>query len=397
MYEKFWGQFLAEQTVADPTFEFEPDPDAVEADAQLGRDAPQMPRWLAQRNQQRGRRRSTGFRAFLKDRGLQYNKHLGGGADGQVYRVFDPENGRAMAVKFINTRATSLETARREVENYGFVKDNRESFGEYAKYLPVVYNAEMAGVPAQGQTMDGTLIVNGVIYMEELEPLPNEVAKSLFAVGLPTDKIRAARVKRDRRLLKNPTLVSSLLNIAWGLTDPGTTTYLLSLEAQDAAEKKILERFFSGDFEDSDIKTDPYVKRNLSKQAIELLALYVNVTYEEMLKNPEEEDFESMIRDYEETIKTDLMDSFDKSYSKPLVTGAAGRQLRHGSGLRGFDTYFAREKDVEEEFPEIAGIRAAMKKFAGRDFKPFDVHADNVMMRPGSNEMVIVDLGRFNI
>jgi hypothetical protein len=115
------------------------------------------------------------------------------------------------------------------------------------------------------------------------------------------------------------------------------------------------------------------------------------------LKNPEEEDFESMIRDYEETIKTDLMESFIKSYSKPLVTGAAGRQLRHGSGLRGFDTYFAREKDVEEEFPEIVGVRAAMKKFAGRDFKPFDVHADNVMMRPGTNDMVIVDLGRFNI
>jgi len=381
MYEKFWGQFLAEQTVADPTFEFEPDPE--------GETRPDVP--------QRGRRTSTGFRAFFKDRGLQYNKKLGGGADGQVYRVFDPESGRAMAVKLIDTRATSMETARREVENYSFVKDNRESFGEYAKYLPVVYSAEMTGVPAAGQTMDGTLIVNGVIFMEELEPLPNEVAKSLFAVGLPTEKIRAARVKRDRRLLKNPTLVSSLLNIAWALTDPGTTTYLLSLEAQDAAEKTILERFFTGDYEESDIKTDPYVKRNLSEKAIELLALYINVTYEEMLKNPEEEDFESMIRDYEETIKTDLMESFIKSYSKPLVTGAAGRQLRHGSGLRGFDTYFAREKDVEEEFPEIVGVRAAMKKFAGRDFKPFDVHADNVMMRPGTNDMVIVDLGRFNI
>ena len=395
MYEKFWGQFLAEQTLlesrsdmsfgpaqrspADPTFQFEPD----------GATAPDIP--------QRGRRRSTGFKAFLKDRGLQYDKYLGGGADGRVYRVFDGETGRAMAVKFINTQQTSLETARREVENYGFVKDNRDSFGEYAKYLPVVYKAEMVGVPAEGQTMDGTLIVNGVIYMEELEPLPNEVAKSLFAVGLSTDKTKAARVKRDRRLLKNPTLVSSLLNIAWGLTDPGTTTHLISLEAQFAAEKIILERFFTGDYEESDIKTDPYIKRSMSEQAMELLALYINVTYEEMLKNPEEEGYESMIRDYEETIKRDLMESFVKSYSKPLITGAAGRQLKYGSGLRGFDTYFAREKDVEEEFPEIAGVRAAMKKFAGRDFKPFDVHADNVMMRPGSNDMVIVDLGRFNI
>ena len=188
MYEKFWGQFLAEQTVADPTFHFEPD-------GAISSGTPQ-------RN-----RATTGIRAFLRDRGLQYDKYLGGGVDGRVYRTFDGETGRTIAVKFINTQRTSLETARREVRNYGFVKENRDSFGEYAKYLPVVYKAEMAGVPAEDQTMDGTLIVNGVVYMEELEPLPSEVARSLFAVGSPGDKSKAARVKRDRRLLKNPTMV----------------------------------------------------------------------------------------------------------------------------------------------------------------------------------------------
>ncbi len=35
--------------------------------------------------------------------------------------------------------------------------------------------------------------------------------------------------------------------------------------------------------------------------------------------------------------------------------------------------------------------------FADRDFKPFDVHAANVMMRPKTNDIVIVDLGRFKI
>jgi|TARA_E500000305_G_scaffold106792_1_gene105884 hypothetical protein len=377
MYEKFWGQFLAEQTVADPTFHFEPD----------GAISPGTP----QRN-----RATTGIRAFLRDRGLQYDKYLGGGVDGRVYRTFDGETGRTIAVKFINTQRTSLETARREVRNYGFVKENRDSFGEYAKYLPVVYKAEMAGVPAEDQTMDGTLIVNGVIYMEELEPLPSEVARSLFAVGSPGDKSKAARVKRDRRLLKNPTMVSSLLNIAWGLLlDPS----YFSLEAQIAAENKILERFFKGDFnrKEPNWQTIPWVKKNLSKQATELLALFINVSYEKMLENPEDENGEYIVRMYEENIKSGLMKSFIKAYKKPLVTGAVGNQLRQGSALKGFDTYFGREKDVEEEFPEIVGIRTAMKKFAGRDFKPFDVHSDNVMMRPGSNDIVIVDLGRFNL
>jgi len=376
MYEKFWGQFLAEQTEADPTFQFEPD----------GATTPDV--------SQRDRRGLTGFRAFLKDRGLQYDKYLGGGADGRVYRVFDGETGRAMAVKFINTQRTSLETARREVRNYSFVKENRDSFEEYAKYLPVVYKTEMAGVPTEGQTMDGTLIVNGVIYMEELELLPSEVARSLFAAGSPSDKSKAARVKRDRRLLKNPAMVSSLLNIAWShLFDPS----YFSFEAQVAAENKILERFFRGDFEEPSWQLIPWVKKNLSKQAIELLALFINVSYEKMLENPEDANGDYAVKMYEEAIKSDLMKSFIKAYKKPLVTGAVGRELRQGSALKGFDTYFAREKDVEEEFPEIVGVRTAMKKFAGRDFKPFDVHSDNVMMRPGTNDIVIVDLGRFNL
>lgn len=378
MYEKFWGQFLAEQISANSTFQIEPN----------GATRPDV--------SQRGRRRNriTGFRAFLRDRGLQYDKYLGGGADGRVYRVFDGETGRAMAVKFINTQRTSLETARREVRNYSFVKENRDSFEEYAKYLPVVYKTEMVGVPAEGQTMDGTLIVNGVIYMEELEPLPSEVARSLFAVGSPSDKSKAARVKRDRRLLKNPTMVSSLLNIAWGLLfDPS----YFSFEAQIAAENKILERFFKGDFGEPRFQTIPWLKKNLSKQARKLLDLFINISYEKILENPEDPVGDYNARMFEEAIKRDLMKSFIRAYKKPLVTGATGTQLRSGSGLRGFDSYFGREKDVEEEFPEIIGVRAAMKKFAGRDFKPFDVHSDNVMMRPGSNDIVIVDLGRFNI
>ena len=74
----------------------------------------------------------------------------------------------------------------------------------------------------------------------------------------------------------------------------------------------------------------------------------------------------------------------------------AGRRVFPDSGLKGMDDYYGQEDELEKEFPEIAGVRAAMKEFSGRDFKPYDVHAGNVMMRPGTNDIVIVDLGRFN-
>ena len=393
MYQKFWKQFLAEQS--DATYKFEPD------SRQTVRDAPEppaLPTMAPNEPEAQGPREPTGLRAFLQSKGLQYVKFLGGGQDGRVIRAYKVDTGQMLAIKFINVARTSMETARREVRNYEFVKRNRESLGEDAKYLPVVYDAEMVGVPGPGDTMDGRLFVHGVIYMEELEPLPAEVAKNLFAVGGTTPVTMAAKEKRDRRLFKNPKLVSALLNVAWSLTDPSTTSGFMSMEAQFAAEKRIIRDFFKDEYDPEQIEQDPYVRHSrFGKQAKALASLYIKITYEEMLKNPEDETDLPIVRDYESTIKEDLLNSFTKAYIKPLVTGAAGKQLRHASGLRGFDDFYGMEKDFEESFPETAGVRAAMKKFAGRDFKPFDVHADNVMMRPGTNDIVIVDLGRFNI
>ena len=393
MYQKFWKQFLTEQS--DATYKFEPDPRQTVRDAPSPPALPTMPPGEPEVQEPR---EPTGLRAFLQSKGLQYVKFLGGGQDGRVIRAYKVDTGQMLAIKFINVARTSMETARREVRNYEFVKKNRDSFGEDAKYLPVVYDAEMVGVPGPGDTMDDRLFVHGVIYMEELEPLPSEVARNLFAVGGTSRVTMAAKEKRDRRLFKNPKLVSSLLNVAWSLTDPSTTSGFMSMEAQFAAEKRIIRDFFKDEYDLEQIEQDPYVRHSrFGKQAKILASLYIKITYEEMLKNPEDETDLPIVRDYESLIKEDLLNSFTQAYIKPLVTGAAGKQLRHGSGLRGFDDFYAMEKDFEESFPETAGVRAAMKKFAGRDFKPFDVHADNVMMRPGSNEMVIVDLGRFNI
>ena len=91
-----------------------------------------------------------------------------------------------------------------------------------------------------------------------------------------------------------------------------------------------------------------------------------------------------------------LLMSFEKAYSKPLVSGAEGRELSQASALRGMDQFYGQEDELEQEFPEIMFVRDAMKRFADREFRPFDVHAGNVMMRPGTNDIVIVDLGRFN-
>ncbi len=385
MYQKFWNQFITE--AAEPTFDF-------------GDDEPTKP------DPQPARRSLTGLGLFLKEKGYYLDKLLGSGKDGIVYQATNEKTGQKVAVKTIAIDQGEGADAEREVENYKFVKDNYDSLGENKKYLPVVYEASMEDIPVQGEGMDGIKMRKGFIIMEQLEPLPSEVARAMFVIGGGSKTNKEARIKRDRRLLKNPALVTSMLGMAWGLVNPKTTEKLLTFEAVEAAEPKILELFFTTNTEPMN---NSYIRRMaMSDKGKELMTLYVNITYQEMLNHlpPEEkkgkiEDYETkikqLIEDSEKTIKEDLIESFYQAYARPLVTGAAGITPPPKSGLRGFDSTWFGEEEAEEDFPEIIGVRAAMKEFAGRDFKPYDVHAGNVMMRPGTNDIVIVDLGRFNI
>ena len=385
MYQKFWNQFITE--AAEPTFDF-------------GDDEPTKP------DPQPARRSLTGLGLFLKEKGYYLDKVLGSGKDGIVYQATNVKTGQKVAIKTIAIDQGEGADAEREVKNYKFVKDNYDSLGENKKYLPVVYEASMEDIPVQGEGMDGIKMRKGFIIMEQLEPLPSEVARAMFVIGGGSKTNKEARIKRDRRLLKNPSLVTSMLGMAWGLVNPKTTERLLTFEAVEAAEPKILELFFTANTEPMN---NSYIRRMaMSDKGKELMTLYTNITYQEMLNHlpPEEEkgkieDYETkikqLIEDSEKTIKEDLVESFYQAYARPLVTGAAGITPPPKSGLRGFDFTWFGEEEAEEDFPEIIGVRAAMKEFAGRDFKPYDVHAGNVMMRPGTNDIVIVDLGRFNI
>ena len=372
MYQKFWNQFLTE--TVEPTFN-------------LNGDQPTKP------DPQPERRALTGLKLFLSEKGYYLDKMLGSGQDGKVYKATNKETGQTVAIKTIDADQGGGASAEREVKNYKFVKDNYNSFRGYKKYLPVVYEASMEDIPVEGEGMDGTKKKQGFIVMEQLEPLPTDVARALFATAGNSERNKRAREIRDKRLLKNPKLVSSLLNIAWNMM--GDDGNYLSMDAQFAAEKRIMEQFFSGRL--PAVRPEPYIRKMaMSDLGKKLMMLYIQITYEEMLNHPENEGHKELIEQYRQHMKESLLMSFEKAYSKPLVSGAEGRELSQTSALRGMDQFYGQEDELEQEFPEIMFVRDAMKKFASREFRPFDVHAGNVMMRPGTNDIVIVDLGRFN-
>jgi len=381
MYNKFWNQFLLEQnplagpTVrdAEPTFALN--------------DEPTKP------DPQPERRALTGLKLFLSEKGYYLDKLLGSGMDGKVYKATNKKTGQTVAIKTIDADQGGGASAEREVKNYKFVKDNYNSFRAYKKYLPVVYEASMEDIPVEGEGADGTKKKHGFIVMEQLEPLPTDVARSMFAALGNSDRNKRAREIRDKRLLKNPKLVSSLLNIAWSLM--GEQGNYLTVKAQEAAEKKIMEQFFSGTI--PAVRPDPYIRRMaMSDLGKKLMMLYVQISYKEMLNHARSEAHREVIEQYKQHMKESLIIGFEKAYQKPLVSGAEGRELSQDSALRGMDQFYGQEDELEQEFPEIMFVRDAMKRFADREFRPFDVHAGNVMMRPGTNDIVIVDLGRFN-
>mgnify|MGYP003114323787 CR=1 FL=1 len=366
MYKKVWKHFLAE---------------AVESTFDL--------------DQTHTKPRSTyhrGLGAYLFEQGFYIDEYLGGGKDGEVYRATDKKTGQRVAVKIISASPTRVGTnADREVENYEFVRLNRDSLGDEAKYLPVVYSAKMDEIPLQGEPMDGEKGLFGVIFMEELEPLPSSIARGLFVPSRPRPRADArTKTARDKRLFKDPSTIEALLTLAISLLRDNTLDFFnWDVEAQAIKETK--RRFYGSEAH----KPDAHQKKFMSPQGARLMDFFAEEAVKAMVENQENDEATRLVKDYEDSVKRELQDSFFKAYNRPIVSGGADLQIK--SGLKGLGQLYGQEKEIEKAFPESAGIRAAMKKFLGRGLRAFDVHSDNVMMRPATNDIVIVDLGRFEV
>jgi len=386
MYQKFWKQFLAEQDGAVPTFKFEPDPGEVAADVPLPPPVPTAPRRSYPSPY------TTGVGAYLLTKGYDLYSKLGGGNDGEVYAAINKKTGQRVAVKFVPR--TTRGDMKREAANYKFIKDNRASLGKYAKHFPVVYSSSIEEVPLKREPIDGRKMENAVIFMEELEPLPDVVARSLFPASGHGEKTTRVRNLRDKKMLSNPKLVENLLSLVFSQLQY-TNNWLPEVTVDMELEliPRIIEEFFTSK-NSYDI---PEINSTISitKKGKKLLSIFVSVLFESMLKESSNESEKAIVVDYEQTIKQTLMNAYLKAYSRSLVSGGVGDAMKQYSTLRGMDQYPLAKSEIEDEFPETISIRAAMEELGATGLKPFDVHINNVMMRPKTNEIVIVDLGRF--
>ena len=387
MYQKFWNQFLTE--AIEPTFNLDndeptkPDPQPVASQEKPEISEPEKTPDIPS---------ATGVGAYLISKGFYPDKELGRGVDGVVVGATNKKTGQKVAVKFV--RQTTEGDMRREAKNYETIKNKRNSLGEFAKHFPVVYSSSVEEVPFDGEPIDGQKMPTAVIIMEQLEELPKEVAVGLFPTGdLGRNNAKAIQ-KRDKRIFKNDKLVGGMIGLAYSLLENANAwTPNFPVDAEIEVSEEIMNNFKELKIP---IQEPPgWDKLFQSKQGLFLATLFMKLTYEKMVEIAPNEDEKNLVLDYEQNIKKTLMEIFYKAYSRSVVSGAVQGAAAPSSTLRGMDQFYGQEGEIEKSFPESISIRKAMKALGMEGLKPFDVHSGNVMMRPKTKEIVIVDLGRF--
>tara|TARA_R100001082_G_scaffold26184_1_gene12997 strand:- start:8172 stop:9146 length:975 start_codon:yes stop_codon:yes gene_type:complete len=281
---------------------------------------------------------------LLGQQGYTILRELGRGHYGVVYEVQNEQSGERLAAKVVRK-------SDRETENYEFAMKNKGSMPpEYAKYLPEVKEI----IPGASD--------RNIIFMELLKPLPDRVAQELFAME---DKPDASQ--KTEKILKSPEAVAELVQ-------------------RIVNNNRILNQmrdFLVNRKEVTKAAVNAATKSSHSDPEGLLKAVYGAVV--------RELEFQSVgvYKSFESALKNDLLFYLDKQVvpvHQPEPDDPDADDLWTGPAMA----------KTQELFPEAENLINAMRYFMqDQQWRPKDVHIKNVMMRPSTNDFVIVDLGLF--
>jgi hypothetical protein len=220
---------------------------------------------------------------------------------------------------------------------------------EYAKYLPDVKQFITGG----GST---------IILMELLEPLDPQTAQELFAAqDAPTAS------KKPEKILKDPEAVAEIVEKA-------------------IEHNRILDQ----------MRLTPEQYSEITSVAVNAATQSPHSDVDELISTlsvavGEELTFQSpaISRAFEKALKDTILYYFDKQII-PVHQPEEDEEQ--------YDTWTSGGlPKTSALFPEAEGLLDAMKYFMqDKQWKPKDVHINNVMRRPDTKDFVIVDLGLFS-
>jgi serine/threonine protein kinase len=288
--------------------------------------------------------------------GYHLDRKLGKGMMGEVYLVEDKETGERRAMKVVTKRLYGgPKTSEREADNYRFAMENKGSMPkEYAKYLPDVY--EVVSEPK-----------DYYIFMEVLEEIPERVRLDLLAPGTE-EELEQDRSQKHDRIFKDPKALYSIIMSVLSNNELISQNSAHN-EIRMQAPNKIIKSFYE-----------------MPKQTLQ--SFHTAIVRETLPYLNQDEIFskgQGMERQYRTKARKDIEYYLDKQIV-PVHQGDED-DYSYASGAA---------EDVAQVFPEAENLLRAMRYFKkDQNWQPKDVHSQNVMMRPSTNDFVIVDLGLF--
>ena len=339
------------------------------------------------------------YEKFFNPKGWYFesDQELGEGAFGKVYRAENKKTGQRGAIKILpmgmDLGAAEL---RAELENYEFLKNNRDSMPkEVAKHFPAVYET-------------GRIVSKiGYVIMELLEPMPTSVEKALFQT---LGDVEGRKVK-TKRILADPETLSQIFDIVISDSYFHSHNYnklgKLTKQEGTAATYEIIEETakeaFRAYMANEPVPTLP----NFTSGGGSLFATY--------FKSDEEKRLASFILDSMLKMLSRLYENFDKAIAGELndelgkewdryflrsFANTTSQQLKGELAKSVIPSQMAKSSQYnvrKTAFPEAESLFNAMDYVHKDKFQPADVHGRNVMVSPGTNELVIVDVGLFDL
>jgi 8-oxo-dGTP pyrophosphatase MutT (NUDIX family) len=365
MFDKFWRQFLLE---SEETFFIPNSNDLTIKDPLVpDQEEPEQPK----------KKELLGLEAFMDSKGFLLGDYIGGGKHGAVYNIQRKKGGQRLAAKIIYPDPKKGSDPEKETKNYKFMQDTG------SKLFPKVYFSEVVDVPMPGQPIGGQTTPAGVVFMEQLEPLPEDLVRKLF-VSSGYRKGSAMR-QRDFRLFRNDAILKNFVEQV--LKDSNAVVS----NNVDRISDYVVSRFKNSKISPSKsslIASEKVGKRTFSRFGLRILAFI----FDGLLKferQPNERP-EAFLDNFQKI----MFRAFNRNYSRPLITtDTSPRPRSMYRGLEMFDS----EGVIPEIFPEAKILKDMVVGLEKMGINFRDVHSDNAMMRPGTNDIVIVDLGAFAV
>ena len=342
---------------------------------------------------------------LLQDRGFWVNRFIDEGQYGKLWELEGSNSGRRLAVKVVSVLLAGKQVDAEE-RNYRWILENRADLPEEVKrHLVNVYSVDR--IPGKDivdrndqpyQMAEGAL----VIVMELLTPAPKEVLGTLL-MDDPDEEIPTSKIKRTfgsegavTELVTN--MAKSISPMMTAAVDRWSKWHL------DTLIKQVTNAFLTGENPRENVYVDygslsRYHAPSFKPHGPRLLNIFfdkVDKMLPDFVKQYElDKQKDPRMKEYFATRRQAVMDTTSRELDDRLFYNLK-RQVVPMTYSRGPEAHLGGGgKHTQETFSEAEGLLNAMEHLHGEDFTPRDMHTGNIMMRPDSGQLVMVDVGLF--